>query len=181
MNGLSANGRAGYRSPITKTSPRVVVQAIGDKGAAFAAWTLISLQDAPVDAANFYTAEIQMFGMFNLNGVPRKSFYAFKAFRALLDTPRRVQTAPCEVGRVAVCAGLNSDSTQASILLSNFNTAGAAPDLVVRALPWSVTTAFELYLLFNTIQSGSNSIADPSSSSFTMESICAGAGWLFWC
>ena len=65
----------------------------GPKGAAFAAWTLISLQDAPVDAANFYTAEVQMFGMFNLNGVPRKSFYAFKAFRALLDTPRRVQTA----------------------------------------------------------------------------------------
>ena len=119
----------------------------GPKGAAFAAWALISLQDAPVDAANFYTAEVQMFGMFNLNGVPRKSFYAFKAFRALLDTPRRVQTAPCEAGRVAVCAGLNSESTQAAILLSNFNTAGAGPDLVVRALPWKATTAFELYVV----------------------------------
>jgi hypothetical protein len=119
----------------------------GSKGAAFAAWTLISLQDVPLDAANYYTAEVQMFGMFNLNGVPRKSFYAFKAFRALLDTPRRVQTAPSEAGRVAVGAGLNLESTRAAILLSNFNTAGAAPDLLVRALPWNVATTFELYLV----------------------------------
>jgi len=76
-------------------------------GAAFAAWTLISLQDAP----------------------------------------RRVQTVPCETGRVAVCAGLNSESTRAAILISNFNTAGAGPDIVVRALPWNVTAAFELYLV----------------------------------
>ena len=119
----------------------------GPEGAAFAAWTLISLQDAPVDAANFYTAEVQMFGMFNLNGVPRKTFYAFKAFRTVLDTPRRVRTAPCEAGRVAVCAGLNSASTRAAILLSNFDTAGAGPDLVLRALPWNTATAYELYLV----------------------------------
>lgn len=119
----------------------------GPKGAAFAAWALISLQDAPVDAANFYTAEVQMFGMFSLNGVPRKNFYAFKAFRTLLDTPRRVKTPPCEAGRIAVCAGLNSENTRAAILLSNFNTADGATDLVVRGLPWSAPTGFELYLV----------------------------------
>ena len=37
------------------------------------------------------------------------------------------------------------------------------------------------YLLFNIFQNGSKSIAEPSSSSFTMESICAGTGWLFLC
>jgi len=119
----------------------------GPKGAAFAAWALMSLQDAPVDMANFYTAEIQMFGMFNFNGVPQKTFYAFKAFRNLLDTPRRVGTPACEAGQIAVCAGLNSDSTQANILLSNFNTGGAPPELLLRKLPWSGPTGFELYLV----------------------------------
>jgi beta-xylosidase len=119
----------------------------GPKGAAFAAWALISLQDAPVDAANFYTADIQMFGMFNLNGVPRKNFYAFKAFHTLLDTPRRVKTPPCEAGQIAVCAGLNSGNTRAAILLSNFSTSDGTSDLVVRGLPWSAQTGVELYLV----------------------------------
>lgn len=119
----------------------------GPKGAAFAAWALMSLQDAPVDMANFYTAEIQMFGMFNFNGVPQKTFYAFKAFRDLLDTPRRVRTPACEPGRVAACAGLNSGNTRAAVLLSNFNTDGAPPELVVRKLPWSGQSGFELYLV----------------------------------
>ncbi len=119
----------------------------GPKGAAFAAWALISLQDAPVDAANFYTAEVQMFGMFNLNGVPRKNFYAFKAFRTLLDTPRRVKTPPCEAGHVAVSAGLNPESTRAAILLSKFSAPDAVTDLVVRGLPWRAQTRFELYLV----------------------------------
>jgi xylan 1,4-beta-xylosidase len=119
----------------------------GPKGAAFAAWTLISLQDAPVDAANFYTAEVQMFGMFNLNGVPRKNYYAFKAFRGLLDTPRRVKAPPCEAGHVAVCAGLDSANTRAAILLSNFNPPTDASNLVLRGLPWRGQTGFELYLV----------------------------------
>ena len=119
----------------------------GPKGAAFAAWALISLQDAPVDMANFYTAEVQMFGMFNLNGVPRKNFYAFKAFRALLDTPRRVGTSLCQAGQVAVCAGANSENSRAAVLLSNFNAVQDAPDLLLRELPWGAPTGFELYLV----------------------------------
>jgi xylan 1,4-beta-xylosidase len=119
----------------------------GPKGAAFASWTLISLQDAPVDAANFYTAEVQMFGMFSLNGVPRKNYYAFKAFRGLLDTPRRVRTPPCDAGHVAVCAGLDSANARATILLSNFNAPDSETDLVLRGLPWRAQACFELYLV----------------------------------
>ena len=88
-----------------------------------------------------------MFGMFSLNGVPRKNFYAFKAFRTLLDTPRRVKTPPCEAGHVAVSAGLNPESTRAAMLLSNFSAPDAVTDLVVRGLPWRAQTRFELYLV----------------------------------
>jgi len=79
--------------------------------------------------------------------VPRKNFYAFKAFRALLDTPMRVKTPPCEAGRIAFCAGLNSEGTRAAILLSNFDTIDQAPDLMVRGLPWSEATRFEWHLV----------------------------------
>jgi hypothetical protein len=116
----------------------------GPQGAAFAAWTLISLQDAPVDMANFYTAEIQMFGMFNFNGVPQKTYYAFKAFRTLLDTPNRVLTPACSTGQVAVAAGLNSDKTRAAVLLSRFHSESELPVLRLQGLPWARTTQFEL-------------------------------------
>ena len=62
-------------------------------------------------------------------------------------TPQRVQTPLCEAGQVAVCAGLNSKSTRAAVLLSNFNTADGTVDLVVRELPWKSPTGFELYLV----------------------------------
>ena len=88
-----------------------------------------------------------MFGMFNFNGAPQKTFYACKAFRALLDTPRRVQTPNCEAGHVAVCAGLNAGNSRAAILLSNFNTPDGVSALAARQLPWDAPTAFELYLV----------------------------------
>jgi hypothetical protein len=132
----------------------------GPKGAAFAAWALMSLQDAPVDMANFYTAEVQMFGMFNFNGVPQKTFYAFRAFRALLDTPRRVQTPLCEAGKIAICAGLESGAKGAAMLLSNFSTAGDPPELLLRQLPWNAPTQFEVHLVdalhdFERVRTGS--------------------------
>jgi len=119
----------------------------GPKGAAFAAWSLVSLQDAPVDMANFYTAEIQMFGMFNFSGVPQKNFYAFKAFRALLDTPQRVWTSPCKAGEVAACAGMDAGKSRAAILLSNFHTTNGTPELVIRGMPWKAPTRYELLLV----------------------------------
>jgi hypothetical protein len=132
----------------------------GPKGAAFAAWALLSLQDAPLDMANFYTAEVQMFGMFDFNGVPQKTFYAFRAFRSLLDTPRRVQTPNCEQGKIAVGAGLDAEGKRAGVLLSNFATTGDLPAVGLRRLPWTATTRFELYLLdaghdFELVRSGS--------------------------
>ena len=104
----------------------------GPAGAAFDAWVLMALQGEPVDMANFFTSDTQMLGLFTDSGVPKKNFHAFKAFRALLDTPQRVKTPPCEKGQVAVCAGLDADHGQASVLLSNFDAEDASTDLVLR-------------------------------------------------
>jgi hypothetical protein len=66
------------------------------RGAAFVASVLIDLQDSPVDIANFYTGDSSPFGLFSRHGVPKKTFYAMKAFRKLLDTQRRIATTPRE-------------------------------------------------------------------------------------
>ena len=105
------------------------------RGAAFVAWTLISLQQEPLDMANFFTADTQMLGMFTPEGVPKKNFYALKAFSALLETPVRVATHSPQRGEIALCAGISAAKTAASILLSNYYTDGPAAELIFCALP----------------------------------------------
>ena len=138
--------------PLTKAGQGVVrdqwlARIQGPEGAAFDALTLISLQDAPLDMANIFTADNQVLGMFNFSGVPQKSFYAFKAFKQLLHTPQRVKTPPCSAGQLAVCAGLNSAGTRASILVSSFYPVAGVPEILIRNLPWKGPVAFELYLV----------------------------------
>ncbi len=119
----------------------------GPTGAAFDAWVLMSLQDEPIDIANFFTADTQMLGMFTDNGVPKKNFYAFMAFRTLLDTPQRVKTPRPTKGKIAVSAGLSDDASRAGILLSNFDATSQATDLVIHNLPWNTPTRFEVFLV----------------------------------
>ena len=117
----------------------------GPAGAAFAAWTLISLQDAPVDVANYYTGEIQGFGLFNFHGVPNKSFYAFKAFKRLLETPIRVTVRNDSSAQLAICAGMNRDQSEAGILISNFDSAEEQVGLTIHGLPWEGKIVCESY------------------------------------
>ncbi len=119
----------------------------GPRGAAFLAWALISLQDAPVDMANFYTAEIQAFGLFNFHGVPQKTFYALRAFRLLLDTPRRVRTPACVQGQPALGAGVSEDGSSVAILVSSFHGTEPLPELAMAALPWTGPSAFEVHVV----------------------------------
>ena len=76
----------------------------GPQGAAFTAATLLLLQDAPLDVGNYYSADHQGFGAFNGYGVPKKNFYALKAFKALADALRRLPIAGELPPGVAACA-----------------------------------------------------------------------------
>ena len=89
------------------------------EGAVFLVSALIELQSAPLDAACFYSADSQPFGLFSLHGTPKKTFHAMKAFRTLLDTPLRIAiTTPVPSG-VRIAAGVSPDLTQGSILLAD--------------------------------------------------------------
>ena len=112
----------------------------GTAGAAFAACSLILLQSAPVNAANFYTGEIQGFGLFNIHGVPKRNYYAFKAFREMLDTPVRAEVSGAVPGQLAVLAGVKPDATRAAILIGNFRAPAGPLKLEFRHLPWKSAT-----------------------------------------
>ena len=119
----------------------------GAEGAAFAAAALCELQDAPVDAANFFRGDAGAFGLFDEHGAPAKTFHAFKAFRRLLDTPRRVAADTGPAGGVSACAGLNADATAATVLVSNCRSGSGRFELSLRGLPWAGSTAWETFVL----------------------------------
>jgi beta-xylosidase len=110
--------------PVTKAGQgelrrRFNEQLAGAAAAAFVASTLINLQDSPVDQANIFRADNGGFGLFAPDGNPNKPFYAFKAFRMLLDDPVRVEAKGDQ--NILVCAGMNQAKNQLTILLTNYN------------------------------------------------------------
>lgn len=119
----------------------------GAPGAAFSACVLLYLQDCPVDVANYYTTEIQGFGMFSFHGLPKKTFYAFKAFKELLGTPERVGTSGAKAGQTAICAGLNGAKTEAGILVSNFRADDGKFQVSADGLPWPSGATAEVFVV----------------------------------
>ena len=120
----------------------------GAEGAAFAAATLLLLQDCPLDAANFFTGDAGEFGLFERDGVPRKTYHAFDAFRTLLDTPVRVRaSADGAARRWVVGAGTNAGRDVVTVLLSNLSGPAEPVELSVKNPPWPGGSAYEAYLL----------------------------------
>lgn len=109
----------------------------GADGAAFIVATLLRLQDAPLDAANFYSTDNQPFGLFTLHGAPKKNFHAFRAFRQLLDTPVRVTVASPGIRDGTVAAGLNHGRSVAHVLVTRpASASGDSTTLRLQQLPW---------------------------------------------
>ncbi len=119
----------------------------GPEGAAFATTTLLLLQDAPLDLANYYTADVQGFGLFDLHGSPRKTFHAFHAFRQLLDTPVRVAHSNSDNHPVTLAAGLAHNRSHARILLTARSENPGPFALTVQNLPWPDPTRCTLQVL----------------------------------
>lgn len=119
----------------------------GAEGAAFVASVLCSLQDSPLDAANYYSGDTNQFGLFDRYGTPKKTFYAFKAFARLLETPLRLHASAAAEGKVSVCAGLNREETRLQILVANFDAADPQMDVQVRHVPWQGATRLDIFRL----------------------------------
>ena len=109
----------------------------GAKGAAFVAAALLELQDAPVDVGNFFHGELGGFGIFTEQGVPLKAYQALRAFRGLVETPRRVEARGAVAGKLAFAAGLGADGREASFLVSNFGDPRAEVVLRWKGFAWT--------------------------------------------
>lgn len=128
-------------APISrKTDPLVRRQwyerMVGAEAAAYIVAVLLSLQDAPVEAATFFHGEQGGWGLFDESGVPYKNYYGMLAFRRLLDTPERAQIAGPLPPNLAIGAGRTSDGKTANILVSNFAPGSNPIRLKLEGLPW---------------------------------------------
>jgi arylsulfatase A-like enzyme len=94
----------------------------GPAGSALVAASLAALQDAPVEMTNYYSAKVFNYGMFQSQGLPHKPFYAFRAYRWMLDeTPVRVRVEGSDPdGGLAALAGASEAGDQVNLLLANF-------------------------------------------------------------
>jgi hypothetical protein len=120
----------------------------GAEGAAFSAASLMLLQDSPVDVANYYAGDTNPFGLFTRHGTPRKTFYAFKAFKMLTDTPVRVRVDSVEEARgVHAVAGMSEDREAVTVLVSHFNAADALLQLRMKQLPWGNAADYEVFVV----------------------------------
>ncbi len=119
----------------------------GAIGSAFTAATLIHLQDTPTDVANYYWVRDGFWGIVDAYGAKRKSFYAFQAFRAMLDTPQRVQTTPNDAATgYALLAGVG-EHNQANVMLVNFRAREIDFSLTLKGWPWAGSARCKCYLM----------------------------------
>ncbi len=89
----------------------------GTAGSSFLVSVLSLLQDSQVDVANFYTGEIQGFGLFNYYGAPKKNYYGMKAFSLMLGTPTRIQ-ATLPIPQSTILAGVNENRDRVNVLIA---------------------------------------------------------------
>jgi xylan 1,4-beta-xylosidase len=105
-----------------------------EEGAAFVAATLIALQDAPVDAANYFTAEAPGMGLFSQHGLPSRAFGAFLAFKELAGLKRLPGKAPAGVFALA------GAGEQVRVLLARQGGPGGTVKVAVNPTPWKGAT-----------------------------------------
>jgi len=121
------------------------------QGAAYTASYLMYMQDTNIAIANRYRGDAHGMGLFNMDGVAQKPFYAFKAFRFLLETPNRLSFTGSDKSGYAVMAGKSDNDKVVTILISDFNSDYRGYRIEVNHLPWKGKSfRYERYLLDDT-------------------------------
>ena len=77
----------------------------------------------------------------------RKNYYAFAAFKALLDPPHRVEAAGGEPGKPSVLAGVNRENDALNVLVGNLKSKDDRLSATVKNLPWDGPSDFELLVV----------------------------------
>jgi hypothetical protein len=134
------------RQAAPETRQRGIDAMMGAPGGAFIVASLIELQDAPIDVANFYHGETGIFGLFTEVGAPTRNYYAMLAFAQMLDTPKRAHVNGADHGKVFVLAGSNAQRTQAAVLIANLS-GNEEVSVVLKDLPWLGDTSADVRMV----------------------------------
>ncbi|HEY7120232.1 MAG TPA: hypothetical protein VH475_26830 [Tepidisphaeraceae bacterium] len=113
----------------------------GVEGAVFSAGVLMHLQDLPVDAATYFSGNTQGFGLFSPAGVPKKTFYAFKAFAGLAEAPVRL-AATCDDPSLTCCAARSRDGTEVRLLIACSRADDRPVQLTIRNVNWPAGASY---------------------------------------
>ena len=119
-------------------------------GASFVAAALIRLQDEQVDVANYYDGQPSALfcGLFDYYGAPRKTYYAFEAFRRMLDYPQRVKvTARDDDGQLCCLAAMDAQRGRAALLVSSFGGSDGECSLRLQAAPFRPGAECRVHML----------------------------------
>ncbi|MCC6581559.1 MAG: hypothetical protein IT440_14085 [Phycisphaeraceae bacterium] len=164
----------GFRFNSIKKDPlcikRAEAEISGAPGAAFDAAMLIYMQDCPIDVAMYYWALNGLWGFLDNQAAPRKNYHAFKAFRTLLNTPRRAKSTTNDPATgYALLAGA-SDEKQANILLANARARQSVFAVTLAKWPWSGKAVCKQYILdeHRDLLLANQSVLDESSSVVTL-------------
>lgn len=139
-------------SPLAKENQGIKRQAwydrmAGPEGAAFIAYALLDMQDAPLDQANLFNGDSGPFGLFTQHGAPKKTYHAVQAFSQLLDTPQRLTTTGGDSNKLAIAAGMNQDQTAINVLVSNYGSQHELFELKFANLPWKSSAQVEVAVI----------------------------------
>ncbi|MFC7406829.1 GH39 family glycosyl hydrolase [Georgenia alba] len=101
------------------------------RGGAFAASSLIMLQDAHVDEAHYFSGDTQWFGLFDEFGIPQKNYFGMLACAQLFSRDVRVSATveQPEGTNVVAAAGRSDDGTV--VVVSSFEGASAPLRLAI--------------------------------------------------
>jgi hypothetical protein len=109
----------------------------GAVGASFAAGTLIVMQDAFIDAANYYDGQPSSLfcGLFDYYGVPQPTYHAFAAFDSMRNYPQRVSVEGAESPLYAMAVH-DSSAHKAALLVSHCGESAERVALELTGATW---------------------------------------------
>jgi hypothetical protein len=130
----------GIASKDSAVRERWYARLTGGEGAAFIASALTLMQDAPVDAANYFTAEAPGMGLFSQHGTPSRAFGALLAFKEMVGLKRLPLKGDAPNG-VTALAGIGKESR---VLLARTEGSGGQVKVSLNLPTWMGLTRYEV-------------------------------------
>jgi len=124
-----------------------------------------------VDIATYYSGTTLIWGLFTSSGAPQKPYFAFLAFRRMLDSPNRLGVDLSPDAAVKVLAGISDDKQTVRILMTNPTKNAQSVQITLANLPWKGPSRYEQQVVDDRYDLQSVSGAHTSSSTVLKQDV----------